>query len=524
MNCLRISRLKKSLGLNRKVVIYGAGNFARTYYRSLIQNKIEIEYCIVTEIKDGNTYLDKIPIYPLIEKIEEIKNNNKMILIFVSNSLVAEIEDILNKYHLKKYIVMEDFIRSIYDKEGQENSEEDWIESIAEWCIDSRNLDMGHLEKVKKKINHIINEEKNEKRIVFVVGHMAPRVIKMSKALHNNGYDVRLIFYSKEILNNSIYEEIKDAHIYKLCESVEEVLYQIIISRAKILHIFSNYNNGSTSISYMLVRAKSILPKIVFEQYDVANGMYWTVEKQILKEEQFCLENSDGICCRGNEIDFLLSKLHFNITGKIIKFFDYIGDELFDNDTGEELSLCYAGYFVTEKECPDAVYACMLDFARLCAKNHCHFYLYPSVWDANRYEEYIKLNQESEYFHFHKPILYQDLVKELSHFDYEVIPYKEDFFQKEKIGTYTVEKVIYAATNKFFDGLEAGLPIIAPFPVKFADCFEKNGVLLNWTIDKFDFEQLRKRKVELKKNVKEFREQLRMKYRIHDLIDFYNSL
>ena len=81
-----------------------------------------------------------------------------------------------------------------------------------------------------------------------------------------------------------------------------------------------------------------------------------------------------------------------------------------------------------------------------------------------------------------------------------------------------------STTNKFFDGLEAGLPIIASFPLKLANYFEENGVLLNWTIEEIDFEQLRKRKVELKKNVEKFRERLRIRFRILELIEFYNSL
>lgn len=524
MESLKINRLKKKIGFNNKLIIYGAGNFARTYGKELIQKGMHIEYCIVTKKERNITYFDDIFVYSIDEKIEDIRRNGIVILVMVSDSLVSEIKDILERYGLKNYLLLTDFIRTSFEHKKSVQIEKDWIEYIAEWYVDTSFLSITDLYQAKKEIKAIISDKKSERRIVFIAGHVAPRVIKMAEALIESGYDITILFYSKITLNNHIYEELKEIADCFFCEYMEEILFRIVNSRAKIVHILSNYNNGSTTASYMLIHAKSILPKIVFEQYDIANGMYWSVEKRILQEERFCLENSDGVCCRGNEIDFLLNKMHFNIKGKIIKFFDYIGNEILYYENSNELSLCYGGYFVTEKEYPGVVYACMLEFAKLCEKNHCHFHLYPSVWDEKRYKDYIELSQKSIYFHFHTPISYKELIKNISHFDYEVIPCKKGFLQKRENGTYTQMKMIYAATNKFFDSLEAGLPIIAPFPVKFADYFEKKGVLLNWTIDKFDFDQLRKRKVELKKKVNEFREQLRMKYRIHDLIDFYNTL
>lgn len=524
MGKLRINKLREQLAPNKKNVIYGIGNFATKYYKELIQNGIQIEYCLVTKKETKNVYFNGLAVYSIEEKIEDIKNNDVMILILVSDSFSIEIKDMLDRYGLEKYLVLADLIRQPLENQKKIVMEEDWIGQIAEWYADeevSRNTELKY---IKEEIVNTINAKKNEKKVIFLIGHMSPRVIKMISALNERGYDILVLFYLKEILNNPIYEELKKITRYYYCEYIEEMLYQIIQSRAKIVHVFSNYNNGSLSMAYLLVRIKSILPLIVFEQYDIANGMYCSLEDKVFQEEKFCLEHSDGICCRGNEIDFLLDEINFDIKAKIIKFFDYIGDDLLYSKNDEELSLCYAGHFITEKERPNFVYSCMLEFARMCENNHCHFHLYPSTWDEERYKEYIKLSQKSNYFHFYKPVPYKNLLKKLSQFDYEVIPSKEGFLNKEENGTYTSKKIIYSTTNKFFDGLEAGLPIIAAFPLKLANYFEANGVLLNWTIEEIDFEQLRKRKVELKKNVEKFRERLRIRFRILELIEFYNSL
>ena len=45
---------------------------------------------------------------------------------------------------------------------------------------------------------------------------------------------------------------------------------------------------------------------------------------------------------------------------------------------------------------------------------------------------------------------------------------------------------------KYFDYLDAGLPIIAGLPLKMVECLEKKGVLINWKNGQYDFEYLRK--------------------------------
>lgn len=524
MRSLKLRRLKQELSNKNRIIIYGAGSVAKKTCRKLMKIEIGIEYCVVTKKVDSCTYLENLFIYNLEEKIDDIKNSSSIIVVAVSEIYNKEIEHILRENGIFNYIFIMDYVRNFVNVQYKKDFSYDYLEEIAEWYVDENIPDILDITAVKNKLEKDIQKRNNKREITFVVGHMAPRVIKMVRALHNNGYSINLLFCVDVTGENPIYEELKTIANYCICECIEELMYQIIMLNSQIVHIFSNYNNLMTSIANFIIHAKSIFPSIVFEQYDIANGMYWSVPEKTLEEERYCIENCDGLCCRGNEIDYLKEERGVKIQGRVIKFFDYIGDKMYDSINRDHLSLCCAGYFVTEEEWPDATYSCWLEFARLCEKNECHLHMYPPVWDDKRFENYIQMDKQSVFFHFHKPVAYRKLTEELSQYDYGVVLSKKGFLDMETNGTFTNNKMIYCATNKVYDNLEAGLPIIAPFPVKVVEYLEKKGVLLNWTIEEFDFKQLRKRKEELKKRVQEVRCELQMKNRIKDLIRFYDSL
>ena len=119
---------------------------------------------------------------------------------------------------------------------------------------------------------------------------------------------------------------------------------------------------------------------------------------------------------------------------------------------------------------------------------------------------------------------YDKLVNELSQYDYGIVPTKDNVWEKEFSGYNTKYKYIYAATNKYFDYLDAGLPIIAGLPLKMVECLEKKGVLINWKNGQYDFEYLRKMKDKMKSNVMMVKEELRIGRHINKLLDFYESI
>ena len=134
------------------------------------------------------------------------------------------------------------------------------------------------------------------------------------------------------------------------------------------------------------------------------------------------------------------------------------------------------------------------------------------------------MNNNYKYFHFHKTVPYEKLLNEIAQYDYGMIPASDDMWDKECSGYNTKYKYIYAATNKFFDYMEAGLPIIAAFPLKMAQCLEKIGVLINWTNGEYDFQYLLKMKAIMHDRVLKEREKFKIEHQINRLIEFYDLI
>lgn len=186
-----------------------------------------------------------------------------------------------------------------------------------------------------------------------------------------------------------------------------------------------------------------------------------------------------------------------------------------------KLSLCYVGGLGKE-EFPE-----FLDnFKKLgdkCRNNKCHFHIYPNVHDEVAHSGYYEYENTNKYFHIHKPILAKDLIEEIAKYDYGVLPINKDSLKRNTYIYNTHEKVMYGVTNKFFDYIEAGLPIIAASPIEFSHFFEERGILLNWTIEDYEFNILYQKKQELKEKVLVERQKLKISNHIYELIDFYHS-
>lgn len=527
---IKMARLKKRIEQSKGLVIYGAGYLAKILITEFAENGIFVNYCVVSHRdKDTNSF-EKIPLYEFENCICDMQKDNVITLIAVTELYEKEIEKNLQNNQIKNYLFVTEYVRTNDLLEYySEKTEQEYLTEVAEWYVDKKRLALQDIEIIKKQFEYIINKRKYyEDKIVFAVGNPSPRVVKMLDALHEKGYQVDILFYAKAWNYENFYNQLveKCANHFN-CNTIEELMYYMILSHAKVIHLFSHIN--ISDIAYILIKQKQIFPKLVFDQYDIANEMYITTysSSNSFTCERYCLEHADGLCCRGYEQEYLIKEKQYKLCKNIIQFFDYCQSETFfyeGRDKTEELSLCYAGGIATEREWPEAPYACFLEFAKLCEKKQCHFHVYPSTWDENRFMDYILLDKKSDYFHFHRPVPFEILKRELLKYDYGVHLMKQGYLEKDYSGYITRNKTIYSVTNHFYDYLDAGLPIIAATPVRFSQEFEKEGVLLNWTIEEYDFDELRRRREELKNKVVAVRKKWSIGRKIEELISFYNAL
>ena len=406
-------------------------------------------------------------------------------------------------------------------------SEAEYIGCITEWYIqkqpeNSQESAQRYIEDLFKKV-----KDYNERKILLLVAKMSPRVVKIAEALKIKNFTIQILFFRKRAFDKRYSEHIATiADSFHICECAEELMYEVALSKAKVIHCFSGMD---ADIAAVLIQQKELFPKIVHDKYDIVCEMYPDIRRRELYEtDRFCLEHAEALCCRGYEQEFLMKDAGYKISGDILQFFDYCNDANIEQrpPKKEILSVCYAGALSTEREQPGSPLACILEFSELCERNKCFFHVYPNEWDEIAYADYINLEKKNKYFRFHKPVAFEKLRKELSQYDYEVVPIKSSFRQLEANPYLSKNKCIYAATNKLFDAVDAGMPVIAATPVKLAGYLEEKGVLINWCIEDFDFEQLRimKKRGDIYRRVAAVRKELAVSNHIDELIHFYDTL
>ncbi len=524
MNEIMIHKLCEDISGYDGFVLYGAGLLARKILGELKKTEYCPLYCVVTSLESNERKLDNIDVYDLNEKLQELKKRKIVIVVSVTQKYENEIYELLRKNNITDVVLASHYFWNILNKETFDaiyrDKDIDWyLIRIKEW----------YWKKYDKELNvSLYSKQEHTNNIVLVVENFAPRVLKMSKSLQEQGKNVIVLLHNtmKESCWRKFYPFLASNNIkHFFYNEFEELIFFLLKNRPKIIHIFSNQWKIYTA--YIIVQLQNNLGKVVFENYDIANGFYTNFDEEMLQLERYCLENAHGVCYREYSLEYLIDILKFNIKGKTVRFFDFCSDEYtIDNKKSDngELALCYAGGVVTEEESPDCPFGGFLGIAEECEKSRCHLHIYPSVWDEKRYEKYIAKSNQSLYFHFHKVLDYDKLVNELSQYDYGIIPTKDNVWEKEFSGYNTKYKYIYAATNKYFDYLDAGLPIIAGLPLKMVESLEKKGVLINWKNGQYDFEYLRKMKDKMKSNVMIVKEELRIGRHINKLLDFYESI
>jgi hypothetical protein len=150
--------------------------------------------------------------------------------------------------------------------------------------------------------------------------------------------------------------------------------------------------------------------------------------------------------------------------------------------------------------------------------------IYPSPHTRPEvYVDYITDSKKMQYLKMHGTVLQKNLAKEISGYHFGVSPH----FREESSGV-TKDKLELGTSLKFFNYLEAGLPILMSSEMKY----------MSWLVERykigivFSKEDIPKLSAiiksanysELQKNVVAAREKLSMKNNVHRLISFIENL
>lgn len=381
--------------------------------------------------------------------------------------------------------------------------------------------------------------EPPEKKAVAVVSNASPRVYKIIRAIKAHGIRVECAILNTAVDTPGMKQIIAEAADRSfVINSWLELLVTLILSKASFVHMFScvfSFINMSM-LSYMIYN-KDILPTIVFEQYDIGK-LYDTISEPILGLEKFCIENADVVCDRAFEVDYLTEQEGYVLKGPLVKLWDGCTDEvqappMIKRSKDRPLSLCYAGDLPQLKKKNDWDW---FELAELCEKNKCHVHVYPhpGVWNLMKderfrerlyweHKEYFDMDRQYEYFHLHEPVPFTELIKELSQYDYGIVPVRTvnyfyddtDFWPPHSTGKY---KGIYCPTNKIFDYINAGIPILSVNPERVTEFLERKGIAIRANVEDFDFDMLKEKRDLYRERVEAVKNDFLMNKLIEDLL------
>lgn len=519
---------EKSLDRKKKVVMYGAGQKSHNVYHALLQCGYTVEYCVVTSDSVPESDFETIKVYPLRDRVREIIENDYQVVIASFQRYEAEIEANLEKNGVNNYWKASELPWSVDFQAYAVLDEKGCIEKICGAYTNDKKLSQDDHAVESFVQTKCPAEHTNEHKILFLVMISYPRQYKIIEALHRKGYEIEVLFWVNALGANEekINQLRKISNRFHLCISVEEIMLYSASSEAKIMHIFADVN-ATIEVPQIIINFKNMFPSIVYDEYDIATEMYRQLKGDIWEKELFCLEHADGICHRGTEIKYLEKK--YSICEKQIHLVDCCKDHSYtiskQKAETDELQLVYAGGLYAGAAYDDTKLMQVLEYADICKRNHTHFHVYPSSWDKAKLHTYFEKEKENEYFHMHPPVPFEDLCDEISQYDYGVMPAQKGFLEYAKEhGNLTWEQQMSSATNKKYDYLDAGLPIVAASQVEESMMLEADGVLIRWTDEEIEFDELRARRNEMKRRVVEVREKYRISKQLPRLIEFYNSL
>ncbi|MCH7526600.1 MAG: hypothetical protein IID39_04110 [Planctomycetes bacterium] len=387
------------------------------------------------------------------------------------------------------------------------------------------------------------------RQVVIVSDDLRAREVKIGYALKHAGWRTVLLHPTNPSFDvSSDFDEVRsfdnEWEALRIACDYAPVVYHIMVHRDyRVAELFLRHRPGV----------------IVVDPYDVLGGMltheYLAEHRDLVQEisrERRCLEQADGICCRSPEVDFLEERLGYALPPRV-RFADGCWNA---GTKGSAISCTPHASGPSDKSCltpfsPHIVYAgkacggskhgqryaacgCDPDLVRALLDQALHVHLFPSpgqvVGDSEgALAAYMDLERPPRYFHMHQSVPANELVNTLSRYDLAMLVYPELLTSTGLPWSATADKLQHCTSNKLYDYLDAGLPIIhnSPPGAFLADVVERHGAGIN--VSDWPLGEWRRRLGELdlsklQKRVADARRDYDVRTHAGELADFYRRV
>lgn len=534
--------LSDELNKYSKLLIYGAGYYANVIYQALKKEglKDKIESFLVTDLNEVRN-IDGINVNTA-SAMALYDKEKTAILIAVNRENEREIVKMLKQDYgfdhgikLLDYIIQDD--NAFYEKVKNE-SDEWFLENVMECYIWNHTNSEVELKKKRNEMeDHIRHRnimEPDNNTIVFISGSLNPRSEKIITALVEKNYHVVVLEYvfCNELVRNEIMTFNVD---FFTCKDMFDLFYRALQYKPLVYYFEPVW--GECSASEIMIRHKDLFGKIAFAPYDVLNDGYVMPEENKLTE-RYCLENADGVVWRWFSKNYLEEKKGFVYKGKSIQFLDYCKGFDIENDikSDDKLKICFIQGGVYQLLDPPSlfdgtVYAepAKFDviFKKIGNRDDCLFHIFIGRCDDNTRKKLDKLAEDYSNIKVFYGLEYNKLIATISEYDYGsfLMTAGEDIPEQISIdNVYYGSACVNSITNRFFDYLDAGIPIISTVCKKLCEYLDRRGVIVKMDISNLDIQYLNENKMYYRENVKKAKEELQIENHIQRLIDWFHKL
>jgi len=387
-------------------------------------------------------------------------------------------------------------------------------------------LDLIYFHYVNYTKNIRKKKRRDEECVVIVADYMTPRIQKIGYGLKKKGMRVILFIYGsymQKLVGKKQLRYFDEWHYFK---STKKLFVLCMCFKPLAYHVFVGAQVPDWAV--FLIRNKGDIGKIVYDPYDIYRGMYEEENEKTVKNEKFCLENADGIVCRSFQTEYLKKTYAYKFKGKRLLFFDYCWNEEMPEkrrkSADEELCFVYAGRLLPQKGdsllC-EIEWKGVLQWVLSARAKNAKFIIVPShSINPTEYYAHIRLANRDSHFVLEECMDIRDLLFYEKEMDYGTDSLELYADQNRTAG----ERVRYGATNKYFDYIDAGIPIITGRPTElFARYLKRYGVTVECILEdlpqKMDW--LKAKRNDYAKSLQKAKQVFSIENQIGRLLEFY---
>lgn len=300
---------------------------------------------------------------------------------------------------------------------------------------------------------------KNIQPILFVAACPTERPAKLALGLRRCNIPVMFLY-----INKPSYDPLKYFDFAIQCETTEECINIARKLKPKIIHLFSFH---ADPVAFLLTKEK--FSKVIYDYKDTFQNMISVPENPNLwAAQRFLVENADGLCCRDLQLAQYLRLNNINTNAKKIFFPDYCWNDNINAPkkvNPDEVHFVLMGTFMPERVDPTYISHGYLYTSKVLTMCGIHTHIYPSynthvtLMQNDAAQDYLELAKGSPFFHLHTPLPSDQILTEISQYDFGLTIMQGPLFGiEDKYLMNQSEK--YGIATRVFDYLEAGLEVV----------------------------------------------------------------